>query len=110
MRNARVSECVLVQALMPVATRSRLFDAIARELPEREAERAWALVVVHAVAATLTAWAPEHVSPMRKSALAVERAVLTWLADHWRERARGEDIDVFAKRYAESFSRLAEPR
>jgi hypothetical protein len=98
-RDARVLDCVLSYAVISLADRSLLWTAIAERTARARARRAWILVAIHAVAATLTAWEPRHASFMRQSASAVEPRVLSWLAGNWRSRASGEDVATFAARY-----------
>ena len=98
--NTRVLDCVLTHAALGLGDRSRLFAAIAREVPVQEAERAWELLVVHGVAATVTAWEPHHVSVYRRAVEAVEPKALVWLAENWKWRASGEAVEAFAARYA----------
>ncbi len=107
-QEARILDCVLVQAMRGLRSRSTLAAVLERELGPREAARAWDALVSHAVAATLTAWEPRHLSPMRRSALATEPRVLEWLAESWRARASGEQpAQAFAARYAEAWRNLA---
>ncbi|AKU95840.1 hypothetical protein AKJ09_02504 [Labilithrix luteola] len=103
LRDARVIDCVLTLATLSLRSKSAFATALASELSPREADRAWQLTAIHAVAATVTAWAPKHVSAMRKSALAVEEPALNWLAENWRARANGESIAMFAHRWAEAY-------
>jgi hypothetical protein len=69
---------------------------LTRHLDPIATERAWKLLVIHAVAAAL----PKHPSPLRMSALAVARAPLEWLEKEWPARVKGEPIESFAARYA----------
>lgn len=92
---SRVVDCVLVRLVLAERTKSPLAADLERELGVREGARAWSVLAIHAVAATLTAWEPKHVSPARRSAAAVERATLEWLAESHRPREPG-----FAARYA----------
>lgn len=102
-RDARIIDCVLTLATLSLRSKSKLAMALASELSPSEADRAWQLVAIHAVAATITAWEPKHVSAMRKSALAVEEPALNWLAENWHSRASGESIAMFAHRWAEAY-------
>lgn len=99
-RDARLVDCALAYAALPLAQRSALGAALARELGPELGSRAWGLVVVHAVAATVKAWEPRHASVMRRSAGAVEPRALAWLSEHWHTRAQGEEVAAFAGRFA----------
>jgi len=98
--DARIVDCVLAYALLAASRRSELHDALVAELGAREGETAWSLVVVHAVAAVVTAWEARHVSVLRRSALAVRREDMEWLAREWPARMRGEPAASFARRFA----------
>lgn len=103
-QNTRIIDCVLVQAMRALRGESTIAQALERALGPREGARAWDVLAAHAVAATLTAWEPKHVSPMRRSAMAIEPGVLGWLAERWRVRASGEqDAASFATAYAEAW-------
>ncbi len=99
-RDARIMDCVLARAVISLADRSRIHAALAQKLEPSLAKRAWVLLVVHAVAATLTAWERRHASVLRQSANAVEPRPLAWLAENWHKRQEGEDAEAFAARYA----------
>lgn len=123
-RSARVIDCVLSRALPRVGARGVIHATLARELGEARAERAWELLAIHAVAATVSAWEPSHDSVPRQWAAAVEREILAWLAEEWRgyvdaqhglvrsgsgatAAASDDDRASFARRYAAAFERLA---
>ena len=103
--DARIMDCVLGYAALRLDTKSALAVAIDHELVARgrggERERAWTAVVVHAVAATVSAWEPRHASALRHSASAVMPDVMEWLAHEWPARVRGEAPPSFAKRYVD---------
>lgn len=103
MQDARILDCVLVQALL--ATRNGpLHETLVRELGEKEGERAWSLLAIHAVAALVTAWEPKHRSVYRRSAEVAEREALEWLAREWPSAD-------FASKYAEFWrTRPTKPR
>jgi hypothetical protein len=100
MADARIVDCVLAYAADGLATKSALAAALVAELGEREGRRAYTLVAVHASAMVTTAWEPKHASVLRRSAASVDPKAMTWLAEHWTERMRGESVDAFAKRFA----------
>jgi hypothetical protein len=93
--HARMLDCIFVHALLATDERGTLHDALVRELGERTGKRAWSLLVIHAVAAVVTAWDPRHRSVYRRSAEAVEREMLEWLATQWR----GKPTNEFAAEY-----------
>jgi hypothetical protein len=106
--DARIIDCVLAYATLRLDSRSTLATALAKELralgrPD-EYGRAWAVLVVHAVATAVTALEPRHTSPLRRSASAAMPDALEWLAHEWPSRMRGEPPAAFAKRYAEGLS------
>ncbi|HEY8073338.1 MAG TPA: hypothetical protein VIF62_04500, partial [Labilithrix sp.] len=86
MYTARIIDCVLARAALRLRAGSTLFEALARAMPAEALDRAWTIVVVHAVASVVTAWEPKHQSSYRRSAAAVESGAMSWLVDHWRER------------------------
>jgi hypothetical protein len=97
--DARIVDCVVTRAILALTSKSRLRAA----LPNGGAgDRAFTLVVVHAVAATVTGWERRHASAYRQSAAAVEPDALAWLAEHWRERANGEPIGASERSERES--------
>ncbi|MBX3228551.1 MAG: hypothetical protein KIT84_07855 [Labilithrix sp.] len=73
-RNTRIVDCVLVRALL------------AGESSHRAAlgARLWTLLVVHAVAATMSAFEPRHRSVDRRAVTAVEPALLEVVTRAWR--------------------------
>jgi hypothetical protein len=97
--DAKVIDCALVHALLGGPLASPLRSALVRELGAHDGERAWALVVIHAVAATVAGWEPKHASVYRRSASAVEASVLQWLSREWRG-ASTVSADLFAQRLA----------
>jgi hypothetical protein len=107
--DARALDCVFVHALTQLQSRSEVGRALEKELggAGESAARAWQLLVVHAVAATMTAWRKEHLSAMRRSAIAVEPEVCAWLAEHWPERRAGESESSFAGTYARAWETSA---
>lgn len=100
MHDARIIDCVLVYGTLRAGAKSAMRDALVGELGEKEGERAYLLMTVHAVAAVVTNWEPKHVSVLRRSAMSVETPAMKWLALHWAERMRGEEATTFAKRFA----------
>ncbi|MDB4936607.1 MAG: hypothetical protein JWP87_3579 [Labilithrix sp.] len=96
---ARIVDCVLAHAACGLASKSEMEAALVSELGEDEGRRAYVLVAVHAAAMVTTAWEPKHASVLRRSAASVEPDATEWLADHWRERMRGESAQTFAKRF-----------
>jgi hypothetical protein len=97
---ARILDCLLVHALLATAEpRGTLHDAMVRELGDRDGERAWSLLVIHAVAAVVTGWTPKHRSVYRRSAEAAEQALLDWLAREW-PKARIDGLPTFGARFA----------
>lgn len=104
--DARIMDCVLGYATLRLDGRSTLAMAVDRELAARgqtsERGRAWTALVVHAVATTVGAWEPRHVSALRRSTAAVMPAAMEWLAREWPARLRGEAVPSFAKRYVEA--------
>lgn len=104
--DARIIDCVLGYALLGLEGRSTLGVALERELAARgksaERGRAWTALVAHAVATTVGAWEPRHVSALRRSTAVVMPAVTEWLAEEWPARLRGEAPASFAKRYADA--------
>jgi hypothetical protein len=101
--DARIIDCVLAYAGIGLAKESKLHEALVAELGERDGSRAFTLVAVHASAALVMAWEARHVSPLRRSAAAVETNAMRWLGSNWAARMRGEDVTTFAKRYAAAF-------
>ena len=105
MHDARIVDCVLGYAALRLDASSELAMAIDRELVARgrggERERAWAALVAHAVAATVSAWEPRHDSALRRSASVVMPELMEWLAHEWPARVRGEAPPSFAKRYVD---------
>lgn len=95
-RHARIIDCVLVRALSPLRHRSKAGADLD--------ERAWRLLVIHAVAATISGWQAKHVSPAWRSAYAVEPNALAWLKDNWPTTGPTE---AFATRWKEEWPRLA---
>lgn len=81
---------------------------LVKELGERDGERAFDLLLVHASAVIVTNWEPRHSSVDRMSARAVEEATLRWLAQEWRG-TNAEAADVFARRYATAWKTLHTP-
>jgi hypothetical protein len=112
---ARILDCVLVHALLAAQQEGRLHAgpihaALVRDLGEHDGERAWSLLVIHSVAAIMTGWEPKHRSVYRRSAEAVERSMLEWLAAEWRglrRDTRSSEDDPFTARYV---ARWREPR
>jgi hypothetical protein len=102
MQTARIIDCVLVHALLGARQPTALRIALAAELGVREGERAFTLVVIHAVAALVGAWGPRHVSVYRASAHAVEAEALEWLRREWRN-GRREPAPIFAARFADVY-------
>ncbi len=105
---ARLLDCILVHALL--ATRAPdhtgpIHQKLAKALGPHDGERAWSLLVTHAVAAVITGWEPRHRSVYRRSAEAVEAPMLDWLAKEWRG-ASSSDPDAFAARYATKWREL----
>ena len=88
--------CVLTHAFFRLGAASDLRRMLDRHLDAIAAERAWKLLVIHAVAAAT----PKRVSPLRASAMVVAPAALSWLEKEWPARVRGEPIESFAARYA----------
>jgi hypothetical protein len=88
--------CVLTHAFFQLARASDLRRMLDRHLDPAAAERAWKLLVIHAVAAAT----PKHVSPLRASAMVVAPGPLAWLEKEWPARVRGEPIESFAARFA----------
>jgi hypothetical protein len=93
-----IADCLLVRAAVVLAPKSALFAALSGELPHAQAKRAWESLAIHAVGATLRAWWPAHRSPMRGPA--GDARLVSWLAQNWGPRARGESVGSFASRYA----------
>jgi hypothetical protein len=94
LRHARMLDCVLVRALFPL-----------RESSKRGAmldERAWQLLVIHAVAATISSWEAKHVSPSWRSAYAVEPQALDWLKKNY-----APSDEAFVTRWKEAWPKLA---
>jgi hypothetical protein len=105
-RNARILDCVLVYATLPLAARSRIYAEIERSVGAERATRAWTVLVVHAVAALVTGFEPRHSSVLRQSANVVAPKTLSWLAAHWAAHAnrtrRREGAEAFAADYVEA--------
>jgi hypothetical protein len=110
LRDARVIDCVLGYAAMSLAERSAIYQELSAALGERRARRAFELLAIHAVAATVRGWERSHVSSLRRSANAVEREALVWLAESWPARAGGEAPRFFARRYAKALGAIDEGR
>jgi hypothetical protein len=108
MHSARIVDCVLVYALLGQRERSDIGRELGRALPGEEARRAWTLLVVQAVAATVGAWEPKHDAVLARSAAAVSRPAMSWLADAWGSRTSGESASSFAARYAAELREEAE--
>ena len=106
---ARILDCVLIHALL-AARASVHAGAIHRELAlalgAHDGERAWSLLVVHAAAAVVTGWEPRHRSVYRRSAEAIEGAMLEWLAKEWRTGTETGPPERFAARYAARWREL----
>ncbi|MBX3186469.1 MAG: hypothetical protein KF819_05610 [Labilithrix sp.] len=102
-QHARITDCLLFYAAWPLARQSRLYDAIAKNMKPRDAERAWTALLAHAVAVRVTTWESKHESPTRRSAVAVEGPLLSWLVEHWPARMSGEPVEAFGARYAEAY-------
>src|SRR5262249_42030643 len=98
---ARIFDCILARALLSVRS-GELHDALAAELGPVLGERAWSLLVMHAAAVVMTAWEPQHRSALRRSAEAVESAMLEWLTREWRS-GNVEPASSFAARYARAW-------
>lgn len=92
--HARIVDCVLVRAALPLRSRSALFSALG--------DREWTMIVVHAAALAVTGFEPKHGSVYRRSAAAVEPRAMAWLAEHWREHRDG-------KAFVERFRAALEP-
>jgi hypothetical protein len=99
LREAAIVDCVLVHAVLGERQPSLLRAALVRELGVAAGERAWELVVVHAVAVVVTGWQREHVSVYRAEAMADDNAMLEWLGHEWRGMGK-ESPDGFAGRFA----------
>jgi hypothetical protein len=97
-KTSSVLDCVLVRVMLTGRQPSPLRVALVRELGVHDGERAWELVVVHGVAATVTSWAPRHASSYLRAAHVVEPRMLDWLAREWR--GSREPPDAFAVRFA----------
>ncbi len=103
---ARILDCVLAHALLAVSDPEHdggLHRDLVDALGPHDGERAWSLLVVHAVSAVVTGWEPRHRSVYRRSAEAVEAPMLEWLAKEWRTGATHDATDrrqTFAPRYA----------
>jgi hypothetical protein len=102
--DARILDCVMVHALRGAHQPSALRVAIVRALGVEEGERAWSVLVVHAVAATVTGWESKHLSAYRRSAMAVEGKILDWLVHEWH--GRPDPMDAFVDRYAKQWREL----
>ena len=106
--DARLIDCVLAYAALRLESRSTLAIALAKELRalgrSEDFGRAWAVLVVHAVATAVTGLEPRHTSPLRRSAAAAMPEAMEWLAHEFPSRMRGEPTAAFAKRYAEGFA------
>lgn len=104
-RRARILDCVLVHALLAIRS-PELTGALRRTLVHalgaHDGERAWSLLVLHAVAAVVTGWEPRHRSVYRRSAEAADKRMLDWLTSEWRG-GRSEGLEAFAVRYAARF-------
>jgi hypothetical protein len=96
LHDARIIDCVLVRAALPLRTRSRLYAALAHQMPTTSLDRAWTTIVVHVVASVVTGWEPKHASVYRRSAAAAEPRALAWLVEHWREHADEAFVAQFA--------------
>jgi hypothetical protein len=99
MQTTRINDCVVTRAMIAYAPRSGVFRALARRLPPAEAERAYTLVAVHAVAAIALAWSPKHLAVHRMSAAAASPKEMAWLAKNWDAPA---DVDAFTERFVEA--------
>lgn len=110
-QDTHVIDCVFAHALRAVRRDSAIAAVLDRELGPIEGARAWDVLVCHAVATTLAAWERAHVSPMRRSAAAIEPRVLEWLAERWAGRASGETpAPSFGAAYAEAWRARARAR
>lgn len=107
--HARILDCVLVHALLNADAVTPIRVALVQLLGNKQGERAWTLLVIHAVAATVTGWEPRHLSVYRRSATAVEPQMLEWLVQQWHGRPSG-DPDDFPKRYAAQWRDTRAPR
>ncbi|HVH41289.1 MAG TPA: hypothetical protein VM925_03070 [Labilithrix sp.] len=97
--HARILDCLLVHALLALQVEDRgpLHDVLVRELGARDGDRAWTLLVVHAVATTVAGLERRHRSVYRRSAGVVEPVILDWLVREW---PRAEDgLEAFGLRF-----------
>jgi hypothetical protein len=92
--DARIIDCVLVRAVLGLRGRSELAQD-----PSIDRGK-WAALVVHAVAAVVTAWEPAHESVLKGPAETAMPEAMAWLAREWPSRLHGESAATFAKRYA----------
>jgi hypothetical protein len=93
-------DCVLVRAFLPLRARSKVGPMLD--------ERAWQLLVIHVVAATISSWEAKHVSPAWRSAYAVEPKALLWLKEQWQARAStDETIEAFVARWKAAWLKVA---
>jgi hypothetical protein len=109
--SANLLGCIITRLLVldPTVKKNAPAHAIlVKELGDRDGERAFNLLLVHASAVIVTNWEPRHVSVDRMSARAVEEKTLHWLAQEWRG-TKTEAADVFAQRYAAAWKTLHTP-
>ena len=99
-RYARLLDCVLARAFLRLRHRSKIGAMLD--------ERAWQLLSIHVVAATISSWEARHVSPSWRSAYAVEPKALAWLKEQWQARASTtESIEAFVARWKAEWPKLA---
>ncbi len=100
--DARIMDCALAYAAIGSSGTSALWGELGRLLKRSELGNAWIALVVHASAATIAGWEPQHASVLRRSAAAVMPHAMEWLAREWKYRTEGEPVADFATRYAEA--------
>jgi hypothetical protein len=101
--DARLLDCILVQAILALPAPPPLASALIEKLGPRAGERAFVLVVIHAVAATVKGWELRHTSVYRRAAGTVEGRALAWLAKEWHGVSEPE---AFASRLASAWAGL----
>jgi hypothetical protein len=95
LRAARVVDCLMTRAIFSLGPTCAIRSTLLRDLDAGSAERAWRLLVIHVVAATVTGWEPRHGSVYRQSSMAVEPRTLEFLTKAWPS----ENEAAFAAKY-----------
>ncbi len=106
LQNARIVDCIGSRALLGGAITSPIHTELLERLGA-EGERAWSVLVLHAVARAVTSVEPKLASVPRRSALAVEGAILDWLAREWGGAKEGRN--AFIDRYVDAWRATRKP-